>query len=84
MLMLKGVQTDKPSIEDCKKCIFGNTAGWISHTCDLKYTNFPTKCDTLDESSGEWRTSYFVLEEAQSFKGGISGHTEIENLATGL
>lgn len=64
MLMLKGVQTGRLSIEDCKKCIFGNTPGWTTPICDLKYTNFPTKCATLDEPSGKWSTFYFVLEEA--------------------
>ena len=58
------VETEKLSIEDCKKCLFGNTAGWTTPTCDLKYTNFHTKCATLDEPSGKWNTFYFVLEEA--------------------
>ena len=59
------VETEKLSIEDCKKWLFGNTVGWAHPTCDLKYTNFPTKCATLDESSGKWKTFYFVLEESE-------------------
>lgn len=57
------VETEKLSLEDCKECIFG-TKEKTRLSCDLKYTNFHTKCATLDEPSGKCKTFYFVLEEA--------------------
>ena len=65
MIYLDSVPSGEMSIEDCRKCIFGNDLiGTPRVTCDLKNANVPYKCCVLDLQTNQLDVGYFVLRDA--------------------